>query len=72
MTRMPPMPEPATPDLSCREAADRLGVTRETVRRWALAGKIRHVRLPSGTLRFRSGDVDAILTPVEPKREPAA
>jgi excisionase family DNA binding protein len=41
-------------------------VSDETVRRWADERKIRHVRLPSGHLRFRRSDLDAVLEPVEP------
>jgi excisionase family DNA binding protein len=52
--------------LSATEAAALLQVSDETVRRWADAGKIRHVRLPSGQLRIYRQDVEAILTPVEP------
>jgi excisionase family DNA binding protein len=48
-------------------AAAYLGVSGETLRRWADEEKVRHVRLPSGQLRFRPVDLDAILTPVEPK-----
>jgi excisionase family DNA binding protein len=48
-------------------AADYLGVSDETLRRWAEDKKIRHVRLPSGQLRFRREDLDAALVPVEPE-----
>jgi len=43
-----------------------LGVTDETVRRWAEDGKLRHIVLPSGQRRFRRSDIEAILRPVEP------
>ena len=52
--------------LSTSAAAAVLGVSDETVRRWADERKIRHVRLPSGHLRFRRSDLDAVLSPVEP------
>lgn len=48
------------------EAAKRLGVSDETVRRWCEDRKIRHIRLPGGRLRFRPEDIDEMLTPVEP------
>lgn len=42
-----------TPDLlTPAEAAARLGVTTKTLRRWALAGLVRSVTLPSGQLRY--------------------
>lgn len=52
--------------LTTSAAAAVLGVSDETVRRWADERKIRHVRLPSGHLRFRRPDLDAVLAPVEP------
>lgn len=52
--------------LSSGQVAERFGVTDETIRRWADAGKLRHVRLPSGQLRFAEADLDAALTPIEP------
>jgi excisionase family DNA binding protein len=56
--------------LNTNEAAEFLGVDPQTVRRWAGERKIRHVRLPSGQLRFTRADVEAVLAPVEP--EPAS
>lgn len=47
-------------------AAEYMGISDETLRRWADDKKIRHVRLPSGQLRFRRSDLDEALTPVEP------
>lgn len=52
--------------LTTTDAGRILGVSSETVRRWADAQLIRHVRLPSGQLRFRRADLDEVLTPVEP------
>lgn len=43
-----------------------LGVSDETVRRWAEGRKLRHVRLPSGQLRFHRFDLEAALAPVDP------
>jgi excisionase family DNA binding protein len=48
------------------EAARILGVSDETVRRWADERLIRHVRLPSGQLRFDRADLAEVLKAVEP------
>jgi excisionase family DNA binding protein len=53
--------------LSTSAAAALIGVSDETLRRWADDKKIRHVRLPSGQLRFRPEDIEAALEPVEPE-----
>lgn len=53
--------------LTTSQAALILHVSDETVRRWAEEKRIRHLRLPSGQLRFRSSDLAEVLTPVEPK-----
>jgi excisionase family DNA binding protein len=52
--------------LSAAEVADILEVSGETVRRWVASGRIRHIRLPSGQVRFERADIDAIRQPVEP------
>ncbi len=52
--------------LTTSEAAAILGVSDETLRRWAEERKIRHVRMPSKQLRFRREDLIEALTPVEP------
>jgi excisionase family DNA binding protein len=52
--------------LTTTEAAVILGVDPQTVRRWADDRKIRHIRMPSGQLRFTRTDVEAVLAPVEP------
>lgn len=44
------------------QAAALLGVSTDTLKRWASAGRISVVRLPSGHRRFRRGDIDALLT----------
>lgn len=49
-----------------------LTITDETLRRWASTAKVRHVRLPSGQIRFRPDDLDALLIPVEPGEGSAA
>ena len=46
--------------ISFREAAQRLGVHENTVRRYADRGLIRAVRLPSGVRRLRRTDVEAL------------
>jgi excisionase family DNA binding protein len=54
------------PDLlTPAEAAARLGVTTKTVRRWAEAGLIEAVRLPSGQLRYPADAVTAAAQPTE-------
>ena len=45
--------------LTTSEVADRFGVSRATVLRWAAAGRIPSRRLGPKTIRFRAADVDA-------------
>lgn len=65
--------EPEVLPLNSVEAAIYLakrGVTvaPRTLRRWATARKIRHLRLPNGRIAFRCADLDAIgRTVVEPE-----
>jgi excisionase family DNA binding protein len=47
--------------LTARELADRLGVSVETVLRWARRGKLPAVYLSSRAIRFREDDVDTWL-----------
>ena len=54
------------------QAASLVGVTDETIRRWADQGRIRHVRLPSGQLRFHRADIEALVEPIEPTTEAAS
>lgn len=64
MWRMTPDQAPAATGselLTTGEAAARLGVSTNTLRRWADDRRIRHVRMPSGRLRFRPSDVDEAL-----------
>jgi excisionase family DNA binding protein len=56
--------------ISFREAAQRLGVHENTVRRYADRGLIRAVRLPSGVRRLRRTDVEA-MQPGSPDRASA-
>jgi putative resolvase len=46
--------------LGVREAARRLGVHENTLRRWEQAGLIRAVKLPTGVRRFRVEDVERL------------
>ena len=46
--------------MSVREAAGRIGVHDNTIRRYADRGMIRAVRLPSGVRRLRRDDVEAL------------
>lgn len=56
----------ATPDLlTTSVAAKLLGVSDDALRRWVEQRKIRHIRLPSGQIRFQRADIEAILDPVE-------
>lgn len=50
--------------LTGSQVAEQLGVTDETVRRWAELKKLAYIELPSGQRRYRQSDVDAILEPV--------
>lgn len=43
-------------------AAARLGVHRETVRRWDRDGKVPSKRTPGGYRRFLESDIDRLLT----------
>lgn len=52
--------------LSAPKAAELLQVSDETIRRWAEAGKLPFVELPSGRRVFRRADIEAILAPAEP------
>lgn len=51
--------------LSATDAATLLDVSPDTVRRWTRNGKVPHVRLPSGRVRYRKADIEALLSPVE-------
>jgi putative resolvase len=46
--------------LGVREAARRLGVHENTLRRWEQTGLIRAVKLPTGVRRFRAEDVERL------------
>jgi excisionase family DNA binding protein len=46
--------------LSIGEAADELGVSVATLRRWADAGTVPMIQLPSGYRRFRPQDIERL------------
>lgn len=46
--------------MGVREAAQRLGVHENTLRRWEKAGLIRAVKLPTGVRRFRPEEVEKV------------
>lgn len=47
--------------LSIGEAARRLRISVETLRRWEASGKVSAVRTPGGQRRFPSSQIDALL-----------
>jgi len=49
------------PLLTTRELAELLGVSRGTILKWTERGDLPGIRLPSGELRFRPGDLDSWL-----------
>ena len=53
-------------------AADMLGVSPDTIRRWAKDGRVAASSLPSGRLRFRPEDIEALLTPTTESADEAA
>lgn len=63
---MAPLPEL----LTSAEVAGALRTTRGTIARWVEKGQLQAVRLPSGVLRFRRSDVEALLA--EPVDEVAS
>ena len=44
--------------LSIGAAAERLGVSQKTLRKWADGGQIRVVKLPSGFRRFEPAEIE--------------
>ena len=51
----------ATYTVSPQQAADRLGVHVDTVKRWAKAGKLPAFRTPGGWWRFSNDDLEAFI-----------
>jgi putative resolvase len=46
-------------------SANHIGVSVNTLRRWANTGRVPYVRLPSGQMRFLVSDLDAMIQRVE-------
>jgi excisionase family DNA binding protein len=55
------MPDVPGFELSPRAAAKRAGVHEDTLKRWAVDGKIRAYRTPGGWWRFAVDDIDALV-----------
>lgn len=64
---------PANPyDLSPRQAATYLGIHEDTLKGWAVEGKVNAWKTPGGWWRFRKSDLDALLPEEDPNGEPVA
>jgi excisionase family DNA binding protein len=63
------MPQEAV--LTTGPAARRIGITENTLRSWAQSGKVAHIRMPNGRLRFRVSDLDAMVQVIEPSTDAA-
>lgn len=50
-------------------SANHIGVSVTTLRRWANDGRVAYVKLPSGQLRFRVEDLDAMVAVTQPSAE---
>ena len=55
--------------LTSGEAAKLVGVSPDTLRRWAKSGRVRHVVTPSRRILFDPADIEAVYTTVGPERE---
>jgi excisionase family DNA binding protein len=44
--------------LTARQVAELIGVSPETILRWARRGELPAIRLPGGAIRFRQDDLD--------------
>jgi len=49
--------------LTVAEAAQRIRVNKDTVRRWILSGQLPAVRINARVVRIAARDLDALLTP---------
>ena len=58
---MPPSDSPKL--LTIGEAAARVGVSVDTLRRYATDGKVAYLRTPGGQRRFRPDDIDQLMQP---------
>jgi excisionase family DNA binding protein len=56
-----PQTKPAGSLLSVTDAATIIGVTEDTIRKWARAGKIASVRLSKVDVRFRQVDLEEFI-----------
>jgi len=60
----------ATTDrLTYRQAAERVGMSVRTIRRWVHEGRIPVIRLGHRTAYVQAADIDAMLTPAMHKRQ---
>ena len=50
--------------IGIQEAADRLGVSYRTVRRWIAAGRLTAVRVGPRLLKVSAADLDTLMQPV--------
>ena len=57
--------------LSTAQVAAKYGVSRKTVRRWVLSGRLREIELSAHTRRFRESDLPGGV-PDEPEKEEGA
>ena len=49
--------------LSVAQAAEQLGYSKETLRRWIAEGKLSAKRLPSGRIRIEVSELQSLLKP---------
>ena len=71
-TRSPSYTDSTMSLLGVREAARRLGVHENTLRRWEQSGLIHAVKLPTGVRRFREEDVQKLYEEMHRDVEDAA
>ena len=55
--------------LTSGEAARLVGVSPDTLRRWAKSGRVRHVVTPSRRILFDPADIEAVYRTVDPDSE---
>jgi DNA-binding transcriptional MerR regulator len=58
--------------LRIAEAARRLGVHQQTLRRWSDLGLVQHSRTPSGERRYDPADLDSVMTEIKADDAPEA
>jgi excisionase family DNA binding protein len=58
----------SAPDMSIKDVAEYVGVTKRTVYTMIADGRLKAYRLGDRIIRFRRDEVDAALTPVETAR----